>query len=86
VIGVIGTPIENNIDWTEKQILDASLSGRSIIIASYVKYLEASGARVIPIHYKMSKLEIAQMFGSVNGILFTGGTAPFFESELDGTA
>jgi len=46
---------------------------RSYIAASYVKYLEASGARVVPIpsHYSDDKVE--EIFNGVNGVLFPGG-------------
>eukprot|EP00299_Pterocystis_sp_00344_P013412 c6569_g1_i1.p1 GENE.c6569_g1_i1~~c6569_g1_i1.p1 ORF type:complete len:323 (+),score=63.20 c6569_g1_i1:32-1000(+) len=43
------------------------------IAASYVKYLESGGARVIPIHYNIDPSEIPQVFSRINGILFTGG-------------
>ena len=46
---------------------------RSYIAASYVKYLESSGARVVPVpsHYPEEKVE--EIFNGVNGVLFPGG-------------
>jgi len=46
---------------------------RSYIAASYVKSLESSGARVIPIPTSMPEKEVEEIFHSVNGVLFPGG-------------
>jgi gamma-glutamyl hydrolase len=55
------------------------LTGKGVIPAGYVKYLESAGLRVVPIHYALPHDEIRTIFGKVNGILFTGGTAIFQE-------
>ncbi|KAL6059606.1 folate gamma-glutamyl hydrolase [Balamuthia mandrillaris] len=47
--------------------------GRSYLPADYVKWLEAAGARVVPVDYGASKEHLRHLFESVNGILFTGG-------------
>jgi len=39
----------------------------------YVKWLEAAGARVVPIRYDLSTEELVALAKSVNGVLFTGG-------------
>jgi len=44
------------------------------VIASYVKFLETGGARVIPIPYFADQKTLKHLFESVNGILFTGGS------------
>lgn len=43
------------------------------LAASYVKYIESSGARVVPINYYAEKDELDHLFGSLNGFLFPGG-------------
>lgn len=43
------------------------------IAASYVKYLEAAGAQVIPLFYKQSRSELEATLNKINGVLFTGG-------------
>ena len=47
--------------------------GQSYIAASYVKFLESSGARVVPIMNDLSQSEIEKLFSSINGVLFPGG-------------
>ncbi|XP_041924364.1 gamma-glutamyl hydrolase-like isoform X4 [Alosa sapidissima] len=45
----------------------------SYIAASYVKFLEAAGARVVPVMINQTEEEYIQLFKSINGILFPGG-------------
>jgi len=47
--------------------------GTSYIAASYVKYLESAGARVVPVHYQYNTAQLAALFGKLNGVLFPGG-------------
>ncbi|XP_028812801.1 gamma-glutamyl hydrolase [Denticeps clupeoides] len=47
----------------------------SYIAASYIKYLESAGARVVPVMVNRSEEEYQQLFNSINGILFPGGGA-----------
>jgi gamma-glutamyl-gamma-aminobutyrate hydrolase PuuD len=47
--------------------------GYSFLTASYVKFIEMSGARVVPIPFNAPKEALLRIFNSVNGILFTGG-------------
>ena len=43
------------------------------IMSSYVKYIEAQGARVVPIFRDESNEETIQKLKGVNGVLFPGG-------------
>lgn len=52
----------------------------SYIAASYVKYLESAGARVVPIFHNSTKAQLQSLFNQINGILFPGGG-----SDLNGT-
>jgi len=45
----------------------------SFIPASYVKYLEMAGARVVPIYYDAPKEYYDNLLTKLNGVLFTGG-------------
>lgn len=45
----------------------------SYIAASYVKFLEAAGARVIPLKYDMSRQNLTKLLFSINGLLIPGG-------------
>ncbi|KAJ8277669.1 hypothetical protein GJAV_G00078350 [Gymnothorax javanicus] len=47
--------------------------GSSYIAASYVKYLESAGARVVPVKINQTPDEYARIFNSINGVLFPGG-------------
>ncbi|XP_029421500.1 gamma-glutamyl hydrolase isoform X2 [Nannospalax galili] len=55
--------------------------GKYYIAASYVKYLESAGARVVPIRVDLTRTEYAELFKSINGILFPGGSASITHSE-----
>ncbi|XP_053484746.1 gamma-glutamyl hydrolase [Ictalurus furcatus] len=50
------------------------------IAASYVKYLESAGARVVPVMINKTEEEYTIFFKSINGILFPGGGASIFSS------
>lgn len=43
------------------------------IAASYVKYLEMSGAQVVPLFYKSSQAVLNKTLQQINGVLFPGG-------------
>lgn len=47
--------------------------GKSYLAASYVKYLESAGARVVPIHYEADKANLTATFSMINGLLIPGG-------------
>ncbi|XP_016701988.2 gamma-glutamyl hydrolase 2 isoform X2 [Gossypium hirsutum] len=49
----------------------------SYIAASYVKFVEAAGARVIPLIYNEPEKILFQKLELVNGVLFTGGWSKY---------
>ncbi|GLJ11693.1 hypothetical protein SUGI_0174780 [Cryptomeria japonica] len=49
----------------------------SYIAASYVKFVESGGARVVPLIYNESPEILEQKFRAVNGLIFTGGSAKY---------
>ncbi len=58
---------------------------RSYIAASYVKYLQSAGARVVPILDTYNKKNLTLLFNSINGLLLPGGgvslsTSKFFKT------
>uniref|UniRef100_A0A672HAA1 folate gamma-glutamyl hydrolase n=1 Tax=Salarias fasciatus TaxID=181472 RepID=A0A672HAA1_SALFA len=55
-------------------------SRSAYIAASYVKFLEAAGARVAPVRINLSPEEYKTLFSSINGILFPGGAASIYSS------
>jgi len=52
-------------------------SSQSYFPASYVKWLEAAGARVVPLPFTASADETRAMLTNINGALFTGGGSDF---------
>lgn len=55
--------------------------GKAYIDAAYVKYLESSGARVVPIKTGLSDEEVVDTFNSINGVLFPGGDVSVTDSD-----
>ncbi|PON72773.1 Peptidase C26, gamma-glutamyl hydrolase [Parasponia andersonii] len=53
----------------------SNATGASYIAASYVKFIESAGARVIPLIYNEPLEVLYQKLELVNGVLFTGGWA-----------
>ncbi|CAK60474.1 unnamed protein product (macronuclear) [Paramecium tetraurelia] len=67
VIGILTIPSDE--DYTEYPA-----SKYSYFAASYVKYVESSGARVLPIPYEADEATLDRYFSQINGLLLTGGT------------
>lgn len=54
---------------------DPAPKSMSYIAASYIKWVESAGARVIPIFYDMNTDEVRERFKVINGLLIPGGGA-----------
>lgn len=52
--------------------LNTSTSKSSYIAASYTKFIEMSGAQVVPIYSFSNTTEILALLKKINGVLFTG--------------
>jgi gamma-glutamyl hydrolase len=66
VIGVVAQP--------KKSTLIPCDGTCEYIAASYVKWVESAGGRVLPIPYDASPKDLDTIFASVNGLLFPGGS------------
>ncbi|XP_003974928.1 gamma-glutamyl hydrolase [Takifugu rubripes] len=55
--------------------------GRTYIPASYVKYIESGGGRVMPIRLTLRASEYKTIFGQINGLLFIGGAVDLQRSD-----
>lgn len=55
---------------------------RTMIAASYVKFIESAGARVVPVHYDSTDEELGSIFSQINGLLFPGGGADLTNGTL----
>jgi len=64
IIGILTQP-----RGTERNTTDEG----AYIAASYVKFVEMSGARVVPVFHFASEENLTETFNSVNGLLFPGG-------------
>ncbi|XP_044163182.1 gamma-glutamyl hydrolase-like [Acropora millepora] len=60
--------------------------GSTYIAASYIKYIESAGGRVVPIKNDLSEKQLEFLFNSINGVLFPGGAADLFDSPYERTA
>ncbi|XP_031222375.1 gamma-glutamyl hydrolase isoform X1 [Mastomys coucha] len=54
--------------------------GKYYIAASYVKFIESAGARVVPVRLDLSDADYERLFRSINGVLFPGGGASLTHS------
>jgi len=57
--------------------------GPQFIAASYVKWVEGGGARVVPIRYTLPPNELQELFSSINGIVLPGGGVDFSNQSTD---
>ncbi|XP_041045515.1 gamma-glutamyl hydrolase [Carcharodon carcharias] len=60
--------------------------GSSYIAASYVKYIESAGARVVPISIELTEAQYQKLFYSINGLLIPGGGANLLTSNFSKNA
>ncbi|KAM6927444.1 gamma-glutamyl hydrolase [Xenentodon cancila] len=60
--------------------------GSSYIAASYVKYVESAGGRVVPIRINRTEEEYANIFYSINGLLLPGGDVNIQTSQYSRAA
>ncbi|XP_034441866.1 gamma-glutamyl hydrolase-like isoform X1 [Hippoglossus hippoglossus] len=77
IIGVLA-------DETRKD--EQATRGYSYIPACYVKYLEAAGARVVPVRLNLPEEEYTKIFNSINGLLLPGGVSNLLTSPNSRTS
>lgn len=77
---VIGVLAQENLPG------DQFARGSSYIAASYVKYLEGAGARVVPIRINRTEEEYAKIFYTINGLLLPGGDVDLQTSQFSRVA
>lgn len=64
IIGILSQPADR---------LFVDRSDSSYILASYVKWIEAAGARVLPVVYDWPQAKLEEVLSQLNGMLFPGG-------------
>lgn len=68
-----------NSKWNDRPVFGiltqptSSTFGTSYLTASYVKWLESAGARVMPVHYARGEAYFADILSRVDGVLLPGG-------------
>ena len=72
IIGILAQELPNS--------LQESYNETSYIGAAYVKYIEAAGARVVPILINQDDEYYELMFNSTNGLLIPGGAVSLTDS------
>eukprot|EP00899_Mesostigma_viride_P013063 jgi/Mesvir1/21758/Mv04163-RA.1 len=68
LIGILSQPI-----FTQREIPGGH--NQSFISASYVKLIEAAGARPVPISFDAPRDEIKRIMRQINGVIFPGGSS-----------
>lgn len=66
VIGILAIP--SDYEWFPA-------NNWNYMAASYVKYIESAGARVVPIQWDLPLKNLTALIRGLNGVLFTGGSA-----------
>ncbi|ODN06193.1 Gamma-glutamyl hydrolase A [Orchesella cincta] len=70
IIGILSQEVYNKSDYSIPPT-------RAYIAASYVKYVEGAGARVVPILVDQDEDYLRKMFNSINALFFPGGAITF---------
>ena len=73
IIGILTVPVEHNDCTTLSTTRTEPIRATSCFHSLYVKWLEAAGARVVPLPFDMAKDDFAATLSSINGALITGG-------------
>ncbi|XP_070784383.1 gamma-glutamyl hydrolase isoform X2 [Enoplosus armatus] len=78
-----GRPI---IGVLAQEVYSPKPSKTAYIAASYVKFLESAGARVVPVMINQTLEEYKTLFNSINGILYPGGDVSIISSGYERAA
>ena len=70
VIGILAQPV----DVTK---MNAAYPNRQYIAASYIKYIESAGGRVVPLSWTMTREQTEKLLPKLNGVLLTGGDSVY---------
>lgn len=80
-IGINTRPIIGVVTQkTTKKFTPLVESSDTYLASSYVKYLESSGAQVVPILSTFPKKKVLYIVKRINAVLFPGGAAPLEDS------
>eukprot|EP00271_Cylindrocystis_brebissonii_P007129 TRINITY_DN20296_c0_g1_i1.p1 TRINITY_DN20296_c0_g1~~TRINITY_DN20296_c0_g1_i1.p1 ORF type:complete len:363 (+),score=37.14 TRINITY_DN20296_c0_g1_i1:143-1231(+) len=86
IIGILSQPGDGDggeaIHKNDGKLHSMAVGNFSYIAASYVKWAEMGGARVIPILYNEPEDIIRQKFHAVNGLIFPGGGTELVDNQF----
>ncbi|CAG5896100.1 unnamed protein product [Menidia menidia] len=63
-----------------QEVYEPKPNQSAYIAASYVKFVEAAGARVVPVMINQTLEDYTKLFNSINGILYPGGGVSIISS------
>ncbi|XP_059183046.1 gamma-glutamyl hydrolase [Centropristis striata] len=69
-----------------QEAYDPKPNQTAFIPASYVKFLESGGARVVPVMINQTLEEYKTLFSSINGVLYPGGRSSIIASAYQRSA
>jgi len=80
VIGILTMPLSN---WLGDNIKLDNRRAKSYLPAAYVRWIENSGARVVPIQYTATKPIIKSYLEQINGVIICGDISPVNYANMD---
>ena len=80
VIGILTLPLSN---WLGDNISLDSRRAKSYLPAAYVRWIENSGARVVPIQYTATAPIIKSYLAQINGVIICGDISPINYASMD---
>uniref|UniRef100_A0A6C0C3H0 folate gamma-glutamyl hydrolase n=1 Tax=viral metagenome TaxID=1070528 RepID=A0A6C0C3H0_9ZZZZ len=80
VIGILTIPLSN---WLGDNITLNSKKVKSYLPAAYVRWIENSGARVVPIQYTATAPIIKSYLSQINGLVICGNISPVNYATMD---
>jgi len=79
IVGILSVPLAVGGCCTVEEL--STTTSTSCFHSIYVKWLESSGARVVPIRFDLPDAELIQLAQQVNAVLFTGGDTPIIHTH-----
>ncbi|KAL9956142.1 hypothetical protein ACROYT_G037579 [Oculina patagonica] len=68
----ISTSFETGV-LTQETDRNVTIFGSQLVAATYVKFIESAGGRMVPIFINSTVKQVEKLFSSINGAIFPGG-------------
>jgi gamma-glutamyl hydrolase len=79
----IGDVVDGHFSPFDPATMDPKEHTFEYIPASYKRYLEMAGAKVVPIIHDTSEENLIELLGKINGVLFTGGSLDLVDPQTE---